>query len=222
MFTILIKDTNEMLITTPQERIMQRSKLVDTLHFLVSPTYKDMDMSKFTLLMEYKLPISGECHSEVLTLSEELYKEYLEYKVPFDTSLTKECGKIEVQLTFLFNAMDMEGHITQYSRKISPCFINIIPVSAWSNMVPDSELAAIDQRILKLDAIANQLTDTQNLVIDNKADDISYENNTIQLMANGSKIGTSHVLDQQNEFDVVEFGNTEEDDDSDEYTLVEF
>lgn len=223
MFTILVKDTNEMIVTTPQERIMQRSKLVDTLHFLVPSTYKEMDMSEFIVLLEYKLPVSNECHSETLTLSDELYKEYLEYKVPFDTSLTKEAGRIEIQLTFLKNEMDSEGKVTQYSRKISPCYINIIPINAWSNMVPDAELAAIDQRILKLDAIANQITDVQNLVIDRKADDISYENNTIQLMANGNKIGTSHVLDQQNEFDVVEFGNTSDSDDSDgDYTLVEF
>ena len=88
-------------------------------------------------------------------------------------------------------------------------------------MVPDAELAAIDQRILKLDAIANQMVDMQEMALDSKADDISYEDNTIQLMANGKKIGTSHVLDQQKEFDVVDFsGNS--DSDSDEYTLVEF
>ena len=127
------------------------------------------------------------------------------------------------KLTFLKNEMNADGSITQYSRKISPCFLNIIPVAAWSNMVPDAELAAIDQRILKLDAIANQLADTQDAVIDTKADDISYEGNTIQLLANGKKIGTSHILDQQKEFEVVEFGgNSDADSDDDDYTLVEF
>ena len=90
-------------------------------------------------------------------------------------------------------------------------------------MVPDAELAAIDQRILKLDAIANQLADTQDTVFDTKADDISYENNTIQLLANGKKIGTSHIIDQQKEFEVVEFGgDSDADSDDDDYTLVEF
>lgn len=222
MYTILITANNEM-IKSVTERIMQRSKLVDTLHFLTAPTYNGQDMSEYTVLMEYKLPISQEPHSEILELSEELYRENLEYKLPVDTSLTKEAGKVEIQLSFLKNEMDEDGNITQRVRKISPCFINIIPVSAWSNMIPDAELAAIDQRILKLDAIANQLNDMQETVMDSKADDISYEDNTIQLVANGKKIGTSHVLDQQNEFDVVEFGNEpDSDDDDDEYTLVEF
>ena len=143
--------------------------------------------------------------------------------MPLDTYLTREAGKVEIQLTFLKNEMNADGSITQYSRKISPCFLNIIPVAAWSNMVPDAELAAIDQRILKLDAIANQLADTQDAVFDTKADDISYEGNTIQLLANGKKIGTSHVLDQQKEFEVVEFGgDSDADSDDDDYTLVEF
>ena len=224
LYTILITENNEAIISI-SERLMQRSKLVDTLHFLTSPTYKGRDMSDFTVLLEYKLPVSQEPHSEILTLSDELYKENLEYKLPVDTSLTKEAGQVEMQLSFLKNEMDEDGNITQYSRKISPCFVNIIPVAAWSNMVPDAELAAIDQRILKLDAIANQLNEMQDLAMDTKADDISYEDNTIQLLANGKKIGTSHVLDQQKEIDVIEFGDGSENPDTpddDDHILVEF
>lgn len=203
---------------------MQRSKLVDTVHFLTAPTYKGRNMSDFTVLLEYKLPVSQEPHSEILTLSDELYKENLEYKLPVDTSLTKEAGQVEMQLSFLKNEMDEDGNVTQYVRKISPCFVNIISVAAWSNMVPDSELAAIDQRILKLDAIANQLGEMQDLAMDTKADDISYEDNTIQLLANGKKIGTSHVLDQQKEMDVIEFGDGDDSNtsDDDDHILVEF
>lgn len=223
MYTILINENNEAIVSIA-ERLMQRSKLVDTLHFLTSPTYKGRDMSDFTVLLEYKLPVSQEPHSEILTLSDELYKENLEYKLPVDTSLTKEAGQVEMQLSFLKNDMDEDGNITQYVRKISPCFVNIIPVAAWSNMVPDSELAAIDQRILKLDAIANQLGEMQDLALDTKADDISYEDNTIQLLANGKKIGTSHVLDQQKEMDVTEFGDEDDSNASNDgdYILVEF
>ena len=224
MYTILINENNEAIISIA-ERLMQRSKLVDTLHFLTSPTYKGRNMSDFTVLLEYKLPVSQEPHSEILTLSDELYKENLEYKLPIDTSITKEAGQVEMQISFLKNEMNPDGSITQYSSKLSPCFVNIIPVSAWSNMIPDSELAAIDQRILKLDAIANQLGEMQDVAMDTKADDISYEDNTIQLLANGKKIGTSHVLDQQKEFDVIEFGDVSDDTESpddDDHILVEF
>lgn len=54
--TILITQTNELIDTTPKEHIMQKSKLVEELHFLTDPSYKGKDMSSFTMLMEYKLP----------------------------------------------------------------------------------------------------------------------------------------------------------------------
>ena len=77
-----------MIVSTPEQRIMQRSKLVDTLHFLTAPTYNGLDMSTCTLLLEYKLPVSQETHSEILTLSNDLYNKNLEYKLPLDTSIT--------------------------------------------------------------------------------------------------------------------------------------
>lgn len=205
---------------------MQRSKLANTIHIITPQIHNGIDVSTCTLLLEYKLPVSRESYSEILTLSDDLYKDYLEYKFPVDTSLTKEAGQVEMQFSFLRNEMDSDGNISQYARKISPCFVTIIPVAAWSNMVPDTELAAIDQRILKLDAIANQLSEMQDVTFETKADDISYEDNTIQLLANGKKIGTSHVLDQQKEMDVIEFdkdGDENPDNpNEDDHTLVEF
>ena len=94
MYTILLNESNE-LTTSVRERIMQRSKLVDSLHFLVDPIYKGINMSDFTVMMEYILPISREYKTEYLVKSDALYKEKLEYKLPFDTCLTKEAGKID-------------------------------------------------------------------------------------------------------------------------------
>lgn len=222
MYTILIKDNNEM-IGSIIERIMQRSSGIDKIRFLVAPTYNDIDMADCTLLLEYRLPISKELKSIILEKSEELYRDNIEYLLPIDINLTKEAGKIEIQASFLRTTMEADGAVTSKVRKIQPYFIDIIPISAWSNMIPDSEFAAIDQRILKLDAIANQLSETNNSIMDSKADDISYKDNTIQLLANGKKIGTSHVLDQQKETDLIDFGNEDDNDNSEnEYTLVEF
>ena len=69
MYTILVSEDNE-LITTIKERIMQRSKLVDNLHFLVPQTYKDFDMNSFTAMLEYIAPVSRELHTEILDKSE--------------------------------------------------------------------------------------------------------------------------------------------------------
>jgi hypothetical protein len=84
MYTILVNESNE-LITSVKERIMQRSKLVDNLHFLAEPMYKGIDMSDFTVMMEYIMPVSREYQTEILVRSNELYKGKLEYKLPFDT-----------------------------------------------------------------------------------------------------------------------------------------
>lgn len=220
MYTILVEDTNE-LTTSIKERIMCKSKLVDQLHFLANPTYKDIDMSDFTVLMEYTLPVSKTYRTEYLVRSDELYKEKLEYKLPFDTALTSEPGNIEVQLTFSDVIMNEDGKPIQYVRHTTPTTITITPISAWSDMIPDSALTPLDQRLLEVIALNKQLSDIVSTIDDTKADDISYEDNTLQLMSNGKKIGTSHVLDQQKEFEVVEFGKDSAND-SDEYTLVEF
>lgn len=152
MYTLLVNDNNE-IITTVKERIMQRSKLVDNLHILANPTYKGHDMSGFTLMMEYVLPVSREYHSEILVKSDELYKDRLEYRLPFDTSLTKEAGNIEVQLTFVRVSEDESGNKKQQVRKTTPTVITITPITAWSDLIADSALTAIDQRLIQTEAL---------------------------------------------------------------------
>ena len=56
-------------------------------------------MKDCTVVMEYILPVSKKYRTEFLVASEELYKDYVEYTLPFDTKLTSEAGDIEVQLT---------------------------------------------------------------------------------------------------------------------------
>ncbi len=195
MYTILLNDTNE-LITSVKERIMQRSKLVDSLHFLVDPIYKGLDMSGFTAMMEYILPVSREYHSEILVKSDALYKEKLEYKVPFDTNLTKEAGNVEVQLTFVKVSLDADGENIQQVRKTSPTIIKILPISAWSDIVADNALGAIDQRLIQAEAMIQAVGEMAQYIDENKADNITYneEDNYIQLTANGNPIGDKIVL----------------------------
>lgn len=209
IYTILVNNDNE-LLTTVKERIMQKSKLVDSLRFLVDPIYKDTDMTDFTVTMEYRLPVSKEYHFEILTLSEEKYKEKLEYTLPFDTSLTKEAGDIEIQLSFASPVMQMDGTVLQYVRKTSPTTITIIPINAWSEMIPDNILTPLDQRLLKLDAQMQELLDVADAVQDSKADDITFENNKLQLTSNGKKIGVGVDCDKF------------EDDDHKNITIIDF
>lgn len=195
MYTILLNETNE-LITSVKERIMQRSKLVDNLHFLVDPVYKGLDMSGFTVMMEYLLPISREYKSEILVKSDVLYKEKLEYKLPLDTNITKEHGNVELQLTFIKVELDADGKSTQYVRKTSPTVLTILPISAWSDIIADSALSALDQRLIQTQAMLEAVNEMNMYLDDTKADNIYYDEDGkyIQLTANGNPIGDKIML----------------------------
>ena len=190
MYTILINDDNT-LTTSVRERIMQRSKLVDSLHFLCPQTYKELDMADFTVTLEYILPVSREYKTEELVKSDELYKEMLEYKLPFDTDLTKEAGEIEVKLTFSKVDLDEDGNDIQYVRKISATSITIVPIESWCDIIPDKALDAIDQRIIKTDAQIKALLDANEITRLEKADNLvlDSENKELYLTAEGEQIG---------------------------------
>lgn len=190
MYTILVNGDNS-LTTSIKERVMQRSKLVDSLHFLVNPIYKELDMSDFTVIMEYILPVSKEYKSEELVKSDELHKGMLEYKLPFDSDLTKEAGDIEIKLTFSKVDLDEEGNNIQYVRKISATTIPIIAIETWCDIIPDNALDAIDQRIIKTDAQIKALLEANEITRLEKADNlvIDSENKELYLTAEGNQIG---------------------------------
>lgn len=191
MYTFLINEDNT-ITASLTERIMQRSKLVDNLHFLVDPTYKNVDMSDYTVMLEYVLPVSKRYKTEILQRSTELYKNKLEYLLPFDTNLTQEAGDIEFQITFLKLEMDAEGQTYQRVRKTGPGVIHIISISKWSDMIPDEALNTLDQRIFALEALNKAMTDRFNTSLDNKADNITYDDeHRIQLTSNGKPIGSA-------------------------------
>lgn len=184
MYTLLLDDSHK-LITTQRERIMQRSKLVNKMRFLVPQNYDGLDMSVTTACLEYLKPISKEYKTEILTKSGELYKEHLEYVLPFDTELTREHGELELQLTFTYVSMDEYGNISQYVRKTDPTSITIVPIAAWSDIIPDSELTALDQRLIKTDLQIAQLADINMALADSVPDDLIVKDGKIYLAQNG-------------------------------------
>lgn len=190
MYTFLINADNS-ITASLVERIMQRSKLVDNLHFLADTIYSGVDMTDYTVMLEYKLPISKSYKTEILKKSTELYKNKLEYKLPFDTNLTSEAGDIEFWLTFSDVEMTAEGEKIQRVRKVGPGVVHIIPISNWADMIPDEALSPLDQRILELIALNKSMYDQLNISLDGKADNIKYQNNILQLTSNGKEIGNA-------------------------------
>lgn len=189
-YIILVNDDNT-LYASHKERIMQRSTMFDKLCFLAAPEYKGYDMSECTVSLEYVLPVSKEYKNEILELSEEKHEEYLKYTLPFDTALTSEAGKIELQLTFVYADLLPDGTPVQRVRKTSTATVDIVPISAWSDLIPDSALNALDQRIIKTDAQIKILLDAQNELNEDKADNIEYDavENSLQLLSGEKKIG---------------------------------
>ncbi len=231
MYTILICDDNSMM-TTKRERIMQRSKLVDNLQFLAPRFYNEHDMSEYTVQLEYILPCSRKYCTEILRLSEEMYKDHLRYLLPFDTKLTSESGSIEIQLTFVKTELDSYGKGVQRVRKISSTTIDIIPISAWSDIIPDSALSAIDERLIKLDAQMRAIEEMNQIVADSKADNIKYNenDNSLQLLSGNKEIGNKVTLKNSDvsledgvpvvDFNSVSSDNTSKEEDED--NVVEF
>ena len=104
-YTIIVCDDGT-LYGSHKIKIMQREKLFNKLWILVPPCYNGYDMSQCTVVMRYLLPVSREFKTETLVLSNERYEEYLKYVLPVDTNLSKECGDIELNLTFIMLDID--------------------------------------------------------------------------------------------------------------------
>lgn len=150
MYTLLAKNDNQ-FITTVRERIVQRTKLTNTIRILVSNEQNGMKMKDCQAIMFYKLPISDEWHPKELTPSEELYQgNYVEYLFQTDTWLTAEYGDVVIELRF-YNVSLTDGiNVDQYFRKITDGIIHISCSKDWSSGIADDLLAPIDQRIIQL------------------------------------------------------------------------
>lgn len=196
MYVILVNDDNS-LYGSKKERIMQRSKCVDNLIFMVNPIYRNTyDMTNATVMLEYLRPISRKYETEILVLSDEKYEGFLQYKLPFDTNLTAEHGSLELQLTFVYTDLDTNGNGIQRVRKTSSTTIDIIPISAWSDIIPDSALAGLDQRLIVMNSQIRALDEMNQIIADNKADNIKYNENTneLQLLSGNKEIGNRVIL----------------------------
>ena len=88
-------------------------------------------------------------------------------------------------------------------------------MAAWSDIIPDENLLAIDQRIIKTQAQIQELGYYASVLNENQVDNIKFDDSeeTIQLMAGdkgvGDKIKVREVLDEG--IPVVTFGGESSD-----------
>lgn len=195
MYSFLITQDNS-IIATERERIMEKSKLVDTLQFIVEKTYNDFDMSTFDLVMEYISPISKTVHIETLTIADNNYKDlYLSYRMPVDTNITAECGNVNFSLSFMKADIDLEGVARQYVRRIENSYIKVIPIETWF-AAPDEALTQLAELYLANKQSINALQDIANIMVENSVNDIKLDapNGELYLVHDDTKIGNGIAI----------------------------
>ena len=119
MYTILITNDNEMDVSVI-EPVVEGSNKANKIRFLVPQMYEDLDMSEFTVTLEYVIPKSRWSYDYVLEPSEELYKGMLEYLYEITDEFTEEDGEVEVHLTFVKDDI---------VREIRPTTIRVYPIT---------------------------------------------------------------------------------------------
>lgn len=128
MYTILINKDNT-VVTSIRENVTCKSSMFNELHILTDEFYQEngetLNMRNFTCEIEYILPVSRKSITEVLTLSEELYKERLEYFLPMDTIINSEPGDVEFKFRFTKRNVATDGSVIEKSRVTYSCILYV-------------------------------------------------------------------------------------------------
>ena len=191
-----MRDNGSLTCTTPNVILYQTDSLMDNVHFFIPKQFKDVDLTDFAITLKYINP-ANVSKIEILNLSNDNYSEnYMEYVLPVTTELTSISGDIKLYLTFM--KVDDNKKYIGHSSELT---ISVSPVSDY--FTNEESLQAIDKRIMQLQTIANQITET-------KADNIEKVDDEVYLTANGEKIGDSIVISgsgdtPSGEFEVVIF-----------------
>lgn len=190
MFRVLIRSDNTTIVTENQ-RIMQNSKLVDTLEIVVDKEYNGLSMAECTAYLEYLTPINHKIGQVVLEIADENYEnDYLLYKMKIDTNLTNEVGQVQFRVHFIQVEMNEEGKVTTPVRQTDSFIMTVIPISDWMTL-PDNLLSGLDQRLIVIQQTNKAMADLQNTLSNEKLDDIKLDitSNEIYGTSNGEKKG---------------------------------
>ena len=188
------------LITTSKTTLYQREELVDKIQFLFPQNYGDLKLSEFTATLKF-VDQGNEVHTETLKLDETFYKNMLRFVLPIDTELNRFAGDIKMRVTLSKNDIDAENKYTLYTGETT---ISILPISNYFQFIPNESIQNINKKILELDEKIKAQEDFGNKLDSTKADDLSYENNKLSLLAKGKKVGSEVEIEQ---LELVEFGN---------------
>lgn len=197
MFTVLINNDNSSVVTERQ-RIMQNSKLVDTLQIIVPKTYNGLNMEDYKAYLEYLTPINHKHNYVELEISDNNYKnDYLLYKLSIDTDLTSEVGNIEFYMHFVKVVMNEDGQVVTPVRQTEIFIMPVFPIANWF-AAPDEALSALDQRLIAMQEVIMANADMQSTAVNQKLDGLKLdvEAKEIYGTSNGVKKGTAISLEE--------------------------
>ena len=189
MYTIVMQD-DKTLVATITTTIYQKEKLADKIQFLFPEQYSSLNLGECDAVLKYVDPANVP-HSEILSKDEALYKNKLRYTLPVDTALTKFAGDIELRITF--SKFDAESN-KQYVMHTGVITIPVTPLKDYYEYLPDESLEIIDQLIGNLEAKIKATETIAETYNKKKADNITYEEDKLQLTSNGEKIGNAITI----------------------------
>lgn len=198
MYTIIM-NSDKTLSATQITKIYQRENLVDQIQFLFPQFYNNHDLSKFTAVLKY-IDQGNTPHSEILQQDTDLYKGKVRFFLPVDTNITKFAGTITLRITLSMTDLSIEN---QYILHTGSYKLVIDKRDDYFSFMPDEVLEPIDQKIGQLEAqiqYINAIAETYNQT---KADDLSYQDNVLQLLSNGEKIGQPVTLISEGEVENI-------------------
>ena len=220
MYTFLM-DENKDLFTTVSCNLFQHESLVDKIQFLLPQTYQEFDLTDATVVLKYAT-VDNVAHSEILTKDEELYKEKLRFLLPVDSELSRMAGTIKLRLTI--TKIDVAEN-KQYVLHSSETSLEIKPLKDYYAFKPDESLEFVDQMVGKLTAQLEAAAKLAEAYDTTKADNLVYKDDSLQLTANGKKIGNAVNIKSCDEdgVPVIDDGGdeTNEELDSGSFTIVE-
>lgn len=204
MYTIVM-DKYKQLNATIKTILYQRENLTEKVQFLIPEYYNEIDLKEYTAILKY-LDQSNTSHAEILEKDDTLYKGKIRYILPINSELSKFSGDIAIRITFTKIDMDTQ---TQYVLHTGETSITISPLKDYYTFVPNESLEFVDQLVGNLEAKLEATERIAEIYDNEKADNITYENNDIRLTSNGKKIGNSITISDgsivADGFNVIEF-----------------
>lgn len=207
MYIIKMADNKELINCSYDKAVYQKESLVDEVLFLIPQKYNGLSLSDFNVVLEY-IDAANTPHAEILKKNNGLYKEYLAYTLPVDTSITAYAGNVTLNLSI--SKVDMENR-KHYILHTGEAVIPVLKRNDYYNFVPEESLEFVDKIVANLDVKINEIKDIAGTYDKIKADNIKKTDNKIQLTSNGNPIGDEIIISSSggsgnNEgFEIVEF-----------------